>query len=425
MGNAYISAGHMAWLIVVVVLVMVASGRFRFDLVAVAGLLAAGVSGLVPVTHLLSGFSSPALFTIACVLLLSEGITESRLFSGLGQALERRVRARGNQLLALATVTAVLSAFMNNVGALSLSLPTAKRMARRAHATVGSYTMPLAYAAIMGGTLTLAGSAPNIVVSSFRAKELGSAFGMLDFLPHGAAVLASGLALWTICRICGLELGREADAVDHSGISIDESPPDMFPRDLLSTPAKRTTLITVTLTLAAVTSGLLAPVVAFGLGALVLMSTGVLDPATAYSRLDLSVLVFLGSMLGLARMLQETGAIALLTDPLLPLVGSLPPFLLVAAVFMLSSLLGSILNNAAAAAIMAPMVLELGKGVTVDALLMAVAGGACLSMLLPTHQATVMAMSMGWFSPARFARTGVLLTAVAAAAASWIIVLVW
>lgn len=417
----------LAWGILISVLVMVASGKARFDLAAVSGLMVAGILGLASPAALLSGFGNPALFTIASVLLLSEAITESRLFSGLGHVLEKRFRTHSGQILGLSMATSALSAFMNNLGALSLTLPTALRMARRANLAPGTYTMPLAYAAIIGGTMTLAGSAPNIIISTYRAQSQGIAFGMFDFTPHGLIMVTTGLILWFVCGACGFKPGENepAPSLEDASVSITDDPPDVFPGDILSTPQKRITLITVIPALALVSLGMLTPAVAFGSAALILVSTRVISPEIAYRRIDFAVIVFLGCMLGLARVLEETRAISLVTDGIAPSVSLLPPYLLVAALFLISSAVGSILNNAAAAAIMAPVALELSAFATVDALLMAVAAGSCLSVSLPTHQATLMAMSRGWFSPARFARSGLVITLVLTLVGSAVIVLFW
>lgn len=411
--------------ITALVLVLVASGRFRFDVVAVAGLMLVGVLRIAPPALLFSGFGSPALFTIMAVLLISEGITEARLFSGLGQALESRLRKREHQILGLALTTSLLSVIMNNVGALSLTLPTAVKMAHRGRLSPGTYTMPMVYGAILGGTITLIGSAPNIIVSAYRAEILGQPYGMFDFAPHGLTFVFVGLLLWLICRACGFNPGGDEPVLLSADQNEDPAPPDRFPQDILSTPAKRITLFTVVPSVVLVSLGVLSPSVAFGTVAVILVSTGVMNPSSAYRKLDFSVVVFVGAMLGLARVLEQTGALSLLTSRMMPVFSHFPPVMLVGAVFLVSSLLSIVINNAAAAALMAPLTVDLAGAASLDSLLMAVAAGSCLSMILPTHQATVIAMGRGWFSPARFARTGALLTLVCAAVGSLVILLVW
>lgn len=416
----------IVWLILISSLALIVSGRFRFDLVAISGLMIVGILGIAPPVVLLSGFGNPALFAVASILVISEGVKESRLFSGVGQALEHGLRKREHQLLGLALTTSFLSAFMNNVGTLSVTLPTARRMAERADRTPGTYTMPLAYAAILGGSITLAGSAPNIIVSSYRAEAVGRAYGMFDFAPHGLAFVFTGLLLWLICQACGISTGRE-DPLHHAAEATEreQTAPDRFPQDMLSTPSKRIALSTLVLVLGLVSLGVLPTAVAFGSGAAVFIAAGVITPTQAYRRMDFSLVVFLGAMLGLAQVLQQTGAIRLVTAAAVPAIAPFSPLLVIAVVFLASSILGSMLNNAASAAIMAPIALDLTGVASADSLLMAVAAGSCLSMTLPTHQATLMAMSRGWFSPARFARAGALLTLACAAVGSVVILLLW
>jgi len=157
----------------IIVLSLIASGRFRMDLVALCGLLVLGLTGAAPPEVIFSGFGHPALATIISVYLVSQGIVESGLLRGLGQAVARRVQNLRGQTLSIAAVGSLLSAVMNNVGAVGLMLPTAVRMARRSGSDPGSFGLPLAMASILGGTVTLIGSAPNIIIASYMASATG------------------------------------------------------------------------------------------------------------------------------------------------------------------------------------------------------------------------------------------------------------
>lgn len=423
MGHALPAQQITAVLIMAFVILLLLVGRFRFDAVALCGLVIAAALRVAPAAIIVSGFRSPALYTIGAILVISEGITESRLFSGLGRAIEGALSKQEHQIIGLTLVTSLLSSFMNNVGALSTTLPTAVRMAGRSRSSPGTYVMPMVYGAILGGTITLVGSAPNIIVSAYRAEALGRPYGMFDFAPHGMALVITGVLLWLTCHLCGFSLDRES-SVKESTI-VDETEADDFPRDILSTTAKRITLFTVLPSLVLVSVGVLPAQVAFGAAAVALLVTGVLHPVVAYQKVDLSLLVFVGSMLGLARVLEHTGAMGTITRGITRVSAALPPLLFVAAVFLVSSFLSSILNNTAAAALMAPLVIDLATTISPDALLMAVAAGSCLSMILPTHHATVMAMGQAPFSPALFARNGAVLTLACAGVGSALILVLW
>lgn len=169
-------------------------GRWRHDMVAVGALLAAVLGGVVPAAEAFSGFGHPAVITVACVLVLSRGLQTS----GAVDALARRVLPSEAgptlSLLALVGLGALLSGFMNNVGAMALLMPVAMQLAKRLDMSPGCVLMPLAFGTILGGMTTLIGTPPNLIVSGFRAQQGGGGFGMFDFTPVGFAVALVGIA---------------------------------------------------------------------------------------------------------------------------------------------------------------------------------------------------------------------------------------
>ena len=174
-------------------LVMFAAGRIRYDIVALAALVILTVVGIVPPSEAFLGFSHPAVITVAAVLVLSEVFRSSGIVDVLGRWFSRTGRALTAQVTSLSTLVASLSAFMNNVGALSILLPLAIRMARGANRPYSPYLMPLAFASLLGGMTTLVGTPPNIIIASFRKAATGDAFTMFDFTPVGLGVALAGV----------------------------------------------------------------------------------------------------------------------------------------------------------------------------------------------------------------------------------------
>ena len=169
-------------------------GRWRHDMVAVGALLACVFAGLVSYADAFAGFAHPAVITVACVLVLSHGLQTS----GAVDALTRRVLpAKAGPTLAILSLTALgalLSAFMNNVGALALLMPVALQIAARLDLPPGKVLMPLAFGSILGGTTTLIGTPPNLIVSGLREEAGLGSFGMFDFSPVGVALTLLGVA---------------------------------------------------------------------------------------------------------------------------------------------------------------------------------------------------------------------------------------
>jgi di/tricarboxylate transporter len=168
-------------------------GRWRHDMVAVGALLACVFTGLVPSADAFAGFAHPAVVTVACVLVLSHGLQTS----GAVDALTRRALPAGAgpmpTVAALTGLGAVLSAFMNNVGALALLMPVAIQIAARLDLPPGRVLMSLSFGSILGGMTTLIGTPPNLVVSAFRGETGAGTFAMFDFTPVGLAVAGVGV----------------------------------------------------------------------------------------------------------------------------------------------------------------------------------------------------------------------------------------
>lgn len=168
-------------------------GRWRHDIVAMAALLAAVAAGLVPGSEAFAGFGHPAVVTVACVLVLSAALQSSGAVDALARAVLPRSAGPFLTTAALTALAALLSGFMNNVGALALLMPVAMQLAKGTGTPPGRMLMPLAFGSILGGMTTLIGTPPNLIVSGFRAAHAGEGFGMFDFTPVGLVVALAGL----------------------------------------------------------------------------------------------------------------------------------------------------------------------------------------------------------------------------------------
>ncbi len=168
-------------------------GRWRHDMVAMGALLVAVVVGLVSPADAFVGFGHPAVITVACVLILSYSLQTSGVVDVLTQRLLPSGAGPTVTIAALTGVAALLSGFMNNVGALALLMPVAIQIARKQELPAGRVLMPLAFGSILGGMTTMVGTPPNLIVSGFRAETGAGSFSMFDFTPVGAVVAAVGV----------------------------------------------------------------------------------------------------------------------------------------------------------------------------------------------------------------------------------------
>lgn len=183
----------LIFLILAITVVLFIWGRWRHDMIALASLLACVLVGLVPPEFAFAGFGHPAVITVACVLVLSQALQATGAVDVLAMKVLPKQAGPTFTIAALTALAAVLSAFMNNVGALALLMPIAIQVAARTKLAPGQVLMPVAFGSILGGMTTLIGTPPNLIVSGFRAEVADSGFGMFDFSPVGAAVALIGV----------------------------------------------------------------------------------------------------------------------------------------------------------------------------------------------------------------------------------------
>ena len=180
------------------VFVFLVWGRWRYDLVAFVTLLAALLTGVVPANQAFSGFGHPATVIIALVLIVSRGLSNSGAIELLARTVINTTRSLAAHIGIMSILAAGLSAIMNNVAALALLMPLDLQAADKAKRSPSLSLMPLSFASILGGMITLIGTPPNIVVAEFRGAELGQPYQMFDFAPVGLACATVGILFVTL-----------------------------------------------------------------------------------------------------------------------------------------------------------------------------------------------------------------------------------
>ncbi len=169
-------------------------GRWRYDLVAFIALLIALLTGLVPKDQAFSGFGHPATIIIALVLIISRGLSNSGAIELVARYVVDASRKLATHITIMSGLAAALSALMNNVAALALLMPVDMQAAKKAGRSPSLSLMPLSFASILGGMITLIGTPPNIIIAEFRGDALGESYRMFDFAPVGLACAIVGVA---------------------------------------------------------------------------------------------------------------------------------------------------------------------------------------------------------------------------------------
>ena len=197
-------------------------GRFRYDVIAFSALLIAIVVGVVSKEAAFSGFGHPATIIVALVLVVSRGLVNSGAIEIVMRLIANGGKSVGSHIVKLAGIGAALSAFMNNVAALALLMPVDIQAAAKAGRSPAITLMPLSFATILGGLVTLIGTPPNIIIASFRERTLGESYHMFDFAPVGLACAVVGVAFvatigWRLIPKSATERNTGAELRDIHG----------------------------------------------------------------------------------------------------------------------------------------------------------------------------------------------------------------
>ena len=173
-------------------------GKLRYDLVALAALVTGALLGVIPVDKMFSGFSNELIWIIASALLLSAAIARSGVIERLLAPALSQIKQPTLVITAFTGAVMALSMVTKNIGALAIVMPIAVRHAAKTNTQVSRLLMPMAFASLLGGLVTLVGTSPNVIVSSVRNSIVGAPFGMFDFAPVGLGICAVGFVFLAI-----------------------------------------------------------------------------------------------------------------------------------------------------------------------------------------------------------------------------------
>ncbi|MCD6260115.1 MAG: SLC13 family permease [Helicobacteraceae bacterium] len=196
--------------ILAITMAMFLWGRWRHDMVGAAALLACVLAGLVPASEAFMGFSHPAVITVVCVLVLSHALQMSGVVDALTRTVLPSQAGVTLSMTSLIGLGALLSGFMNNIGAMALLMPVALQMAKRLSLTPGQTLMPLAFGTILGGMTTLIGTPPNMIVAGFRAETGSEGFSMFDFTQVGLVVALAGITFILLLGKCLIPIRKQS-----------------------------------------------------------------------------------------------------------------------------------------------------------------------------------------------------------------------
>ncbi|WP_066820324.1 SLC13 family permease [Sphingomonas mali] len=184
---------YLSIALLVAMMAMFVWGRFRYDITAMLALLAGLALGIVTPKAAFTGFSDDIVIIVGSALVISAAVQRSGMVERALSLIAGRVTRIRTQLFVLTASVGVTSALVKNVGALAMLMPAAFQMAKKNKASPSVFLMPMSFASLLGGLMTLVGTSPNIIVSRVRQDMVGQPFRMFDYFPTGFGLLVIGL----------------------------------------------------------------------------------------------------------------------------------------------------------------------------------------------------------------------------------------
>ena len=168
-------------------------GRWRYDAISLGVLSVFVLLGYIQPEEAFKGFSHPAVITVALVLLISKGLERSGFISVIGRKMQAYANSEIQFMISITFFAAILSSFMNNIGAMAMLLPITLGICQKMDWNPSKFLIPLSFASILGGMNTKIGTPPNIIISEFRNDFADKDFAFFDFAFAGVPVSILGI----------------------------------------------------------------------------------------------------------------------------------------------------------------------------------------------------------------------------------------
>ena len=203
---------HLLSITIVTLLGLFIWSKFRYDALAAGALVILMILGVIPVNQAFDGFAHPAVITVALVLIISQGLKNSGLTGLVGKLIGGKSFSKFQFLISLMLIAAVLSSFINNIGALAILLPITLNICQKMDWHPSRFLMPLAFACILGGMNTTIGTPPNIIISEYKSTISDSGFNFFDFSYVGLSVTILSILFISIIGNKFIQLRDDANA---------------------------------------------------------------------------------------------------------------------------------------------------------------------------------------------------------------------
>ncbi len=352
---------------------------------ALAGAIVLGLLGVIPVNTVFSGLSNSTVVLFAAMFVIGASMFHTGLAQKLGQAVVRFSGSSENGLLAgVMIAAAALSSVTSNTGTTACLIPVILGICQAAKIPASRQMMPLAFAAGLGGIITLVGTPPNIIAAGALKAAGLRPFGFFEFAWIGIPLTVAGL-------IYMLTIGKRLlpkEQISADGVKIDDEAAAEAKAGV-SDPKKQwiTALVLIAVVVVMALDIKKVPLeVAAGIGALVLVVSGCLSEKQAYRGIDWVTIFLFAGMMPIATAMDKSGAGKMIAEWVVGMLGGNPsPMVLTAALFLLSAGLTQFMSNTACTALLAPIGISIAQGVGASphAVLMAIAVAASCAFATP------------------------------------------
>ena len=352
---------------------------------ALAGAIVLGLLGVIPVNTVFSGLSNSTVVLFAAMFVIGASMFHTGLAQKMGQGVVKLSGKSENGLMAgIMIAAAALSSVTSNTGTTACLIPVILGICQAAKIPASRQMMPLAFAAGLGGIITLVGTPPNIIAAGALKAAGLRPFGFFEFAWIGVPLTVAGL-------IYMLTIGKRLlpkEQISADGVKVDEEAAAEAKAGV-SDPKKQwiTGLVLVAVVVVMALDLKRVPLeVAAGIGALVLVVTGCLSEKQAYRGIDWVTIFLFAGMMPIATAMDKSGAGKMIAEWVVGMLGGSPsPMMVTSALFLLSAGLTQFMSNTACTALLAPIGISIatGLGASPHAVLMAIAVAASCAFATP------------------------------------------
>lgn len=332
------------------------------------------ITGVLSVSDAFNGFINSNVILFVAMFIVGGALFETGMANEIGSLVTKFAKTERSLIIAIMVIVAVMSGFLSNTGTAAVLIPVVIGIAAKSGYKRSRLLMPLVFAAAMGGNLSLIGAPGNLIAQS-ALGEIGLKFGFFEYAIVGMPILIVGIIFYATI---GYKLLPSHDVKDDGAFDTTKN------FDNVPKWKQWLSLIILVFTLLAMIFEDKIGIklcISGGIGALLLILTGVISEKDALKSIDLKTIFLFGGTLSLASALQETGAGEVIANKVIGALGANPsPYILTLVVFLLCCILTNFMSNTATTALMVPICLSIAQGMGADprAVLMAcVIGGSC------------------------------------------------